>query len=93
VLWQIRLRETCWIPNEPSRASPAQACQLGCEGIVVEATRLTVPFRPIQALCQGQEPGGAGSAARSGRGLGALTHLVATRACASGKGHQEIYLT
>jgi ATP-dependent DNA ligase len=34
VLWQIRLRETCWIPNEPSRASPAQACQLGCEGIV-----------------------------------------------------------
>jgi hypothetical protein len=48
---------------------------IGCEGIVskrLEAAWLPVPRRPIGALVEGQEPGGAGREAR-GRGGVALT--------------------
>jgi hypothetical protein len=62
-----------------------QACKLSCEGIVSKGLGPLYPLWPIEALAQGQESEDAGSAARGGRGLGALTHLLAIRACASGK--------
>jgi hypothetical protein len=39
----------------------------------VQAARLTLPIRTGQPLARDQEPGGAGSAARGGRGLGRQT--------------------
>ena len=47
------------------------ACKLGCEGIVSKRW-LALPAWPRQVfgLDQGEEPGGAGSEARGGRGLG-----------------------
>jgi hypothetical protein len=54
------------MPSSSSRPASAAARAL------VEAARLGVPLRPIRAMAQRQEPGGAGSAAR-GRGRVALT--------------------
>jgi hypothetical protein len=58
-----------------------QACKLGCEGIVSKTARLAVPLRSIDAMGQGQESGSAGSAARGGRGLGALMYYQVISQC------------
>jgi bifunctional non-homologous end joining protein LigD len=42
-----------------------EACRLGCEGIVIEATWLTIPLRSHSALDQGQESEGSSGHTRS----------------------------
>ena len=48
------------------------ACKLGCEGHRLQAARLAVSVRPLAALGEGQESGGAGREARGRGRLGAL---------------------
>jgi hypothetical protein len=69
------------VPRHGNRLSPRRyRLSAGLQGRLrghrLEAARLGVPLRPIEALGHDQEPGSAGSAARGGGGLGTLTHRI-----------------
>jgi hypothetical protein len=69
------------VPRHGNRLSPRRYClraglQARLRGNRVEAAGLTVSLGPLEALGEGQELGGTGSAARGGGGLEVLRRSV-----------------